>query len=95
MSPNQDRLANAGAAEQAGLAAADVGLEKVDGLDASLNISVWVVMSWNCGAGRWIGYTLRLGDGGAVDRLAGDVPHAAEGGLANGHHHGRAGARGP
>ena len=89
---DEDGLADAGAAEQAGLAAADVGLQQVDGLDARLE---------DLGlGGQVLEGGSRVVDGivldvvrrlAAVDRLANDVPDAAQRGRADGHHHGVAG----
>ena len=77
---NQHGLADAGAAEQADLAALGVGREQVDDLDAG---------DENFGFGRLVGIGRRFADGSArmpsdldragfVDRLADDVHDAAE-----------------
>ncbi len=88
---NQNGLADAGAAEQARLAATNVGLEQVDCLDAGLE---------NLRGGRellkgrrrmvdWV-EALHLGHGLFVDGLTHDVPDAAEDVGADRHLHGRA-----
>ena len=92
---NQNGLADAGAAEQACLAATDVGLKQVDGLDAGLE---------DLGLGGELVKTrcrmvdgielLHLGHRLAVDGLAHDVPNAAECLGANGHLHGLTGIGG-
>ena len=83
---DDDRLAEAGAAEQAGLAAADERGEQVDDLDAGLE---------QLGLGREVVELRRLAVDrpalrgvdrpAAVDRLAEQVEDAAEGLLADGH----------
>ena len=81
-----DRLAETGTAEQAGLAAADERREQVDHLDAGLE---------QLGLGREVAELGRVAvdrpvfvgvdRAAAVDRLADDVEHAAERRLADGH----------
>ena len=89
---DEDRLANARAAEQARLAAADVGLEKVDGLDAGLEDLRLRGELVKGGRGVVDRVVLDVVGGLlAVDRLAHDVPDTAERGGADGHHHGMAG----
>ena len=83
-----DRLAQAGAAEQAGLAAADQRRQQVDDLDAGLE---------QLGLGRQLGERRRLAvdrpglrgvdRAAAVDRLAEQVEDAAERLLADRHRH--------
>ncbi len=87
-----DRLAETGPAEQAGLAAADERREQVDDLDAGFE---------ELGLGREVAERGRLAVDrpvfvgidrtAAVDRVAGDVEDAAERGFADGHFHGLAG----
>ncbi len=89
---NEHRLAYAGATKQTGFAAADVGLQQVDGLDAGfedLHRGGEVVE-----ARRWVmdGIVLHvLRHALAVHRLAQHVPDAAQSGLAYRHLHGLAG----
>ena len=83
-----DRLAETGTAEQAGLAAADERREQVDHLDARFE---------QFGLRRKVAERRRLAvdrpvfvgidRAAAVDRVARDVEHAAERGLADGHLH--------
>ena len=55
-SMNDDGLADAGAAEQADLAAAEVGLEEVDDLDAGLeHLDVASTARRTTARWRWIG----------------------------------------
>ena len=89
---DEDRLADARAAKEARLAAADVGLEKVDRLDArleDLGLGGELVKGGRGVVDRVVLHV--VGRALAVDRLAHDVPHAAERGGADGHHHGMAG----
>ena len=89
---DKHRLTHAGAAEQAGLAAADIGLEQVDSLDAGLeDLSLCrELVKRRCGmVNRVVG--VDLGHLLAVNRLAHDVPDATERALAHRHLHGGAG----
>jgi hypothetical protein len=52
---NDDRLADAGAAERAGLAALDEGADQIDDLDAGLEDLALTSWSTSSGASRWIG----------------------------------------
>ena len=92
---NEDRLADARAAEQADLAALGIGREQVDDLDAGLE---QLGRGGDVREGRGLavdGQIFRCVDGAfAVDRLADDVEHAAERRLADGHFHARAGVHG-
>lgn len=95
MSSDQNGLADAGAAEQTCLAAADVGLEQVDGLDAGLEdlgLGGELVETGRCMVDGV--ELLHLGHGLAVDGLAHDVPNAAERLGTNGHLHGLTGIGG-
>ena len=86
---DKHRLTHAGAAEQAGLAAADIGLEQVDSLDAGLeDLSLCrELVKRRCGmVNRVVG--VDLGHLLAVNRLAHDVPDATERALAHRHLHG-------
>ena len=86
---DEDRLANAGAPKEASLAATDVGLEKVDGLDASLEDLGLRGELVEGGSGVVDGVILHvIGDRLPVDGLTHDVPHAAQRRGTNGHHHG-------
>ena len=89
---DEHRLAHAGAAKEAGLAAAHVGLQKVDGLDARLE-DLGLGSELREGGRRMVDGVIEhvVGHGAAVHGLAHDVPHAAKRGLADGHHHRRAG----
>ena len=92
---DQNGLADAGAAEQTCLAAADVGLEQVDGLDAGLEdlgLGGELVETGRCMVDGV--ELLHLGHGLAVDGLAHDVPNAAERLGTNGHLHGLTGIGG-
>ena len=92
---DDDGLADARAAEQAGLAALDVGLEQVDDLDAGLEDlggRLEVLVLGGLAVDRVVG--LDLGHRLAVDRLAEHVPDAAERGRADRHHHRAAGVDG-
>ena len=92
---DEHRLAHAGAAEQAGLAAADVGLEQVDRLDAGLEDLGLGGELVEAGRRMVDGIVvLHLGHLVPVDRLAHDVPDAAERLLAHRHLHGSAGVDG-
>ena len=85
---DEDRLADAGATEEPRLAAADVGLEKVDGLDArleDLGLGGQVLECRGRVVNRVVLHVIR--DGLAVDRLPHDVPDTTERGRADGHHH--------
>jgi peptide chain release factor 1 len=76
---DQDGLADACAAEEARLAAADIRLEKVDGLDAGLEdlgLGGQLVEGGRGTVDRVVRDVLRHGL--AVDRLAHDIPDAAE-----------------
>ncbi len=83
---DQDRLADAGAAEKADLAALGIGADQVDDLDAGLQ-------DLRCGdlvlKGR--GGTVdrpalfRVGSGHIVDRIAQEVEHASQALIAYGH----------
>ena len=80
-------LADACAAEQAGLAALDERLDEVDGLDAGLEdlrlggqLIIFGSRTVNRHVAGHIGHRL------LVNRLAHDVPDAAQGLVANGHH---------
>ena len=53
---DDDRLADTGAAEDAGLAALGKRGDEVDDLDAVSKTSTVVACSSKRGAGRWIGY---------------------------------------
>ena len=87
-----DRLAQTGPAEQAGLAAADERREQVDDLDAGFE---------HFGLGREVGDRRRIAVDrpallgvdrtAAVDRLAEQIEHAAQRGLADRHGHRAAG----
>ena len=87
-----DRLAQPGPAEQSGLAAADERRQQVDHLDAGLE---------QFGLGREVGHRRRVAvdrpvvvgvdRAAAVDRLAEQVEHAAQRGLADRHLDRRAG----
>ena len=85
---DQHRLADAGAAEQADLAALHVRGEQVDDLDAGLEHSV-LDSSWsNAGGSRWIGQRSVISifsPGLAFKHIADHVEHAALGDLADGH----------
>ena len=92
---DEHRLADAGAAEQTGLAAADIGLEEVDRLDAGLEDLGLGGQLVEARRGMVDGIMiLHLGHGLAVHGLAHDVPDAAEGLVAHGHLHGAAGVDG-
>jgi hypothetical protein len=92
---NQNGLADAGAAEQACLAATDVGLEQVDGLDAGLEDLGLGGELVETGRGMVDGVELlHLGHGLAVDGLAHDVPNAAKRLGADRHLHGLTGIGG-
>ncbi len=85
---NQNGLADTGTAEQARLAATDVGLEQVDSLDAGLEdlgLGGELVETGRCMVDGV--ELLHLGHGLAVDRLAQHVPDAAEGLRTYGHLH--------
>ncbi len=76
---NQNGLADAGAAEQTRLAATDIGLEQVNGLDAGLEDLGLGGELIEAGRSVVDGVELlHLGHGLTVDRLAHDVPNAAE-----------------
>ena len=82
-------LANACAAEQAGLTALDEGLDKVDGLDAGLEDLGLRDEAVVFGSGAMDGHVAgNLRHGLLVHRLANNVPNAAQGLRANGHHDG-------
>ena len=85
---NQNGLADAGAAEQTRLAATDVGLEQVDGLNAGLeDLGLGgELVEMRCRVMDGI-VLIDLGHGLAVDRLAHNIPNAAEGLGADGHLH--------
>ena len=92
---NQNGLADAGTAEQARLAATDVGLEQIDGLDAGLEdlgLGGELVETGRCMVDGV--ELLHLGHGLAVDGLAHNVPNSAERLGANGHLHGLTGIGG-
>lgn len=92
---NQNGLADAGAAEQARLAATDVGLEQVNSFDAGLEdlgLGGELVETGRCMVDGV--ELLHLRHGLAVDRLTHDVPNAAERLGANGHLHGLTGIGG-
>jgi len=82
------RLADAGTTEESRLAATDVGLEKVDGLDAGLEYLGLggEVLERRRGMVNRVVLDV-IGDGLAVDRLTHDVPDATERGCAHRHHH--------
>ena len=84
-------LANAGAAEQTGLTALDERLDQVDGLNARLEDlglrDQLVILGSRTMDGHVAG---DLGHGLLVNGLAHDVPDAAQGLLADGHHDGMA-----
>ena len=89
---NQHRLAHAGAAEQADLAPAGVGLQQVDDLDARLqNLHRRTLLLKGGGlavdglGGGALGHRTL-----AVDGLAQHVEHPSQGGLAYGHLNGAA-----
>ena len=85
---DENRLAHAGATEESGFAAADVGLEQVNGLDARLEDLGLGGQLVKGGRGMVDGIPiLHLGHVLAIDGLAHDVPDAAEGVLAHGHLH--------
>ena len=88
---DEHRLAHAGAAKQAGLAAADVGLEQVDRLDTRLK-DLGLGGELVKGGRRMVDgiVVLHLGHLLAVDRLAEHVPDAPERTGAHGHGHGAA-----
>ncbi len=79
-------LADAGAAEEADLAALQEGLNEIDDLDAGLEhlfVGGLLVKEW---CGPVDGHAQLFADGAeVVDRLADDVEHAAEGLFADGH----------
>ena len=89
---DENRLANARASEEARLATADVGLEKVDGLDAGLE-DLRLRGELVKGRRRVVDRVVLdvLGHLAAVDGLTHDVPDATERGGAHRHHHGVAG----
>jgi hypothetical protein len=60
---DDDGLADAGAAERAGLAALGEGADEVDDLDAGLEDLRLGVLVDQRGAGRWIGYACRTSPG--------------------------------
>ena len=93
---DDDGLAHAGAAEEADLAAAQVGLDEVDDLDAGLeHLELDRLLRRSVGAGRWMGRRLvALHRPQLVHGLADDVQHAAEGPQADGHGDGSAGVDG-
>ena len=85
---NQDCLANACAAEQTGLTTTNIGLEKVDGLDAGLEdlgLGGDVLELRSRTVNRVKLHVFRHGH--AINRLASDVPDAAKGLRTDGHHH--------
>ena len=86
---DEDRLADARSSEEAGLAATDVRLKKVDGLDARLEdfgLGGQLVERRRRVVNRVVLDVVR--HLAAVNRLAHDVPHATEGRGADGHEHG-------
>ena len=81
-----DGLAQAGAAEQAGLAAADQRRQQVDDLDAGLEEFGLGRQLAKGGGSRWMGrYSVGIDRAAAVDRLAEQVEDAAERLLADRH----------
>ncbi len=85
---NDDRLADARAAEQADFAAAQVGLQQIDDLDAGLEHLKFGGLLFKRGRLAMDGIAL----GGVhrahfIDRLADHVQHAAQRFLADGHGH--------
>ena len=83
---DENGLADAGAAEQARFATTNVGLEKVDDLDAGLEgLGLGgELVEGGCRTVNRIGL-LDLGHRLAIDRLADDVPDATEGLVADRH----------
>ena len=81
-----DRLAEAGTAEQTGLAAANERRQQVDDLDARLEeFGLRATARSNVGGSRWIGRIfLGVDRAAAIDRLAEEVEDAAERFLADG-----------
>ena len=77
---DEDGLADAGAAEQAGLAALGVGLQQVDDLDAGLeHLDRRSTARRTTGASRWIGQRSLVSHGPSSSTgLADDVEDAAE-----------------
>src|ERR1039457_3074768 len=92
---NNDGLADAGATEEADLAAAEVGLDEIDDLDAGLEHFEAGGLLFEGGRGAVNG-KLFLGVDGAhlVHRLADDVEHAAQRLRAHRHHDGMSEADG-
>ena len=90
---DQDRLADAGAAEEADLAAAYERGEQVDDLDAGLeDLDLRREVARTSGGSRWIGQrSTSSAVAPLVDRLADDVPDPAERRVADGHADRRAG----
>ena len=93
---DDDGLAHARAAEEADLAAAQVGLDEVDDLDAGLEHLELGRLVLEGGGGAVDGVALLgLDRAQLVHGLADHVQHAAEGGRAHGHRDGPAGVRWP
>ena len=91
---DEHRFAHAGAAEQADLAALGIRGQQIHHLDACFQD---LRGGHHVGKGRGApvdGHPLRFHGALAVDGVAHHVEHAAQGGLAHGHGHGRTGVHG-